>query len=571
MSGRRSLVVALSLLAACAGGPWASPPPEPLPAPAEAPETPSGEVGAPRRPGPTPVLFHDSSRADPLRSDSAADARALEELANAHAPEAAPDAADPIDALAEGRAALTALDLETYATHDRVQYYLDFFQGRARDRMAVWLERLPRYEPMIRERFAREGLPADLIYLGLIESGYSNVAVSRSRAVGMWQFVLGTGRWMGLRVDAWVDERRDPVKATDAAARYLTYLTQRFGSSYLAAAAYNGGPGTVSRGLARVVPASATADQDGVGLDADEEEAVGWTDADFFTLADSRYLRRETKDYVPKLIAAALIARNPAAYGFERPSAVEPFPTDSIVVPDMTGLDVLAELAGMPVGDLRELNPHYLRSATPPGPAVVRLPAGSMGRVTEAYSTLPAEKRVRFREHLVRSGETLSGIAKRYRVSVADLRMANPVVRRTSLIRIGQRLIIPVAGGGSPASVATEGPRSAGSAATSHVVGRGETLSGIARRFGVSVDALQTWNGIENPRSLRVGQRLKLRGENAPAPAAGRAVRYHTVRRGETLSGLAGRYRVSVRALMALNGLSNPRQLQAGKRLRIPA
>ncbi len=157
---------------------------------------------------------------------------------------------------------------------------------------------MPRYEGMIRERFQKEGLPADLVYLALIESGFSNTATSRARAVGMWQFMKGTAKLYGLRVDSWVDERRDPYRSTDAAARHLRDLTRRFGSLYLAAAAYNAGAGKVSRGLGR--------------LPDDDADSVN-TDATFFRLYDTKLLRRETKDYVPKLIAAALIAKEPAA------------------------------------------------------------------------------------------------------------------------------------------------------------------------------------------------------------------------------------------------------------------
>ena len=175
----------------------------------------------------------------------------------------------------------------------------------APSRMAVLLERGARYEPMIRERFEAEGLPSDLCYLALIESGYSSEAVSRSYAVGMWQFMRGTGRGYGLRVDSWVDERRDMVKATDAAARHLRDLRARFGSLYLAAAAYNAGAGTVSRGprQAGAAPRSWR-----------RRKRRG--DAAFFRLAESNLLTAETQDYVPKLIAAAIIAKQPARYGF---------------------------------------------------------------------------------------------------------------------------------------------------------------------------------------------------------------------------------------------------------------
>ena len=501
-------------------------------------------------------------------SDSLADAAVLEQLAAAHAPEGNTplQAGDALDALASPSA---RLDLSTYADHDRVRYYLDFFQGPARARMAIWLTRMPVYEPMVRERFASEGLPSDLVYLGLIESGFSNVAVSRSRAVGMWQFMRGTGRWMGLRIDRWVDERRDPVKATDAAARYLALLTRQFGSHYLAAAAYNGGPGTVSRGLQRIDLGGG----DAVAVEG-EDEGDEYSDGDFFALADSRYIRQETKDYVPKLIAAALIARQPTVYGFEPVPDAAPFPHDSVLVPDMTGLDVIARLAGVPTATIQELNPQYLRLVTPPDvPSVVRLPAGTMERVTVAYASLPAKERVAFRSHLVKKGETLSGIGRKYGVSVAALREANPSVRGKKGPRAGQELVIPV--GSATGWTSSDAP--AGSRV--HTVRSGETLSGIARKYRVTVAQLTEWNGLSRSGMIRTGQKLRLYPGSGAAPTRASSTastaqagnRTHVVKRGETLSGLARRYGVSVQALQKANGLSSARDLKAGQKIKIPA
>ena len=187
-----------------------------------------------------------------LAADSAADEAVLEAL----------DDARPADDESEEALPATPvswdIDVDTYHDHDRVQYYLDFFQGKGRERMGIWLTRLPRYEEMIRARLQEQGLPGDLVYLALIESGFSNSATSRARAVGMWQFMKGTAKGYGLRVDSWVDERRDPYRATAAAARHLRNLNDRFGSLYLAAAAYNAGAGKVSRGVRRLPDDDAT-------------------------------------------------------------------------------------------------------------------------------------------------------------------------------------------------------------------------------------------------------------------------------------------------------------------------
>jgi membrane-bound lytic murein transglycosylase D len=205
--------------------------------------------GLPPAPSIAPVALpiHDSLTsvtAAPLSGEP--DAELLDELASS----AAASDVEPLEA----EDVTWDIDVSTYATHPRVQYYLSYFKRMPADRMAVMLERGARYEPMIRERFEAEGLPGDLFYLALIESGYSSEAVSRAYAVGMWQFMRRTGRGYGLRVDTWVDERRDPVKATDAAARHLRDLRERFGSLYLAAAAYNAGAGKVSRSLGKLEP-----------------------------------------------------------------------------------------------------------------------------------------------------------------------------------------------------------------------------------------------------------------------------------------------------------------------------
>jgi membrane-bound lytic murein transglycosylase D len=422
--------------------------------------------------------------------------------------------------------------------------------------MGIWLNRLPGYEPMIRERLVREGMPGDLVYLALIESGFSNTATSRARAVGMWQFMKGTAKHYGLRVDSWVDERRDPYRATDAAARHLRDLSRRFGSLYLAAAAYNAGSGRVSRGLKR--------------LPEDDEDPLA-SDATFFRLYDTKLIRRETKDYVPKLIAAALIAKQPERYGFTV-TPVTPLVYDSIVVPTTTGLDVIARHADPTGAAIRELNPQYLRLATPPGAAsVVRLPQGRGEATVAAYADLPPEKRVTFIEHFVARGETMGGIARRYRVSQRLLADANPKVK-PSRMRPGQRLIVPT-GGAISTAMARHMADPAVPAGTSksgfHKVRRGETLSGIADEYGVTQRDLRRWNTLPANGYIRAGQRLRVAPPKTSETAESDA-RTHVVRRGETLTGLAKRYGVTVEALREANGLPDEATLHAGKALRIP-
>jgi membrane-bound lytic murein transglycosylase D len=553
------------LLAGCSQGPR------------QAPVTPRQESGTAQSAPPTPVapepapLPADSATAIassdtslPLSeeieelqhaADSAADAEVLEELENTVVEDYDSSATVAEDSVTV-EAVTWDIDVATFTSHGRVQYFLDFFQGPGRPRMTIWLERMQRYEDMIREELSEQGLPGDLVYLALIESGFSNTAVSRARATGMWQFMRGTARMYGLRMDSWVDERRDPYKATSAAARHLRDLRDRFGSIYLAAAAYNAGGGKVSRGLAR--------------LPDDEEDSLN-TDATFFRLSDTRHLRQETRDYVPKLIAAAIIAKEPERYGFPAFAEVEPHQWDSIIVNDATGLDVVARLADTTVAALREMNPQYLRLATPPrSRSVIRLPQGKGQTVAVAYAELPPSKRVTFHEHYVTRGQTLSHIATLYRVSVSDLREANPAAGRT--LRIGQRLIIPT-GGVSLAreAVAAEDRRAEirRSVSATHRVRSGETLSEIAERYRVSVSQLKSWNGLRG-NTIRVGQRLRIRTSSGSARVSSGGGSIHIVRPGDTISGVAQRYGVSQSALRAANGLGSSSMIRAGTRLRIP-
>jgi membrane-bound lytic murein transglycosylase D len=516
----------------------------------------------------SPLVVADFDAERREAADSAADEAVLEELADAH-PESDPEEREEEEAETGGANAVADavtwdIDVTTYNSHDRVQYYLDFFLTRGRDRMAIWLTRLPRYESMIRERLAKEGLPGDLVYLALIESGFSNTATSRAKAVGMWQFMKRTAKGYGLRVDSWVDERRDPFKATDAAVRHLADLNRRFGSLYLAAAAYNAGSGKVSRGLIRL---------------PDEENDATNTDATFFRLYDTRLLRRETKDYVPKLIAAALIAKQPERYGFTV-GAAERAAYDSIVVPDMTGLDVIARLADTTVAAIRELNPQYLRLATPPGSrSVIRLPVGHGPATVAAYASLPPRQRVTFIEHFMARGETLGHIARRYRVSQAMLLAANPRLHPRR-VRIGQRVVVPT--GGVPSTKVArrmaEPVVAAGTnTGTFHRVKRGETISEIADEYGVTQRELRAWNKLDQRGRIRVGQRLRVVSPDAPRPQApevapdSSGMRTHVVQRGETLTGLAKRYGVSVQALKSANNLSGQARLKAGRSIRIPS
>jgi membrane-bound lytic murein transglycosylase D len=448
-----------------------------------------------------------------VEQDSAADQSALDSLheRSVDAP-AAPrtnqriageDVRQEAEQLFGAETATFDIDVTNFAGNRRVLEYLEFFQLDSRDRFEIWLSRLGRYEGMIRERLRAKGLPEDLVYLTLIESGLSNTAVSRARAVGMWQFIAGTGRGYGLQIDPWVDERRDPFKATDAAVNHLQDLVQRLGSVYLAAAAYNAGAGRIEREIRRLPGEPDTVD-----------------DNTFFQIADRRNLRRETRDYVPKLIAAALIAKQPARYGFTDVQRLPPLVFDEVSIPDATGLDVIARLADTAVAALLELNPQFVRGITPPGRGViVRVPRGAGARVAERYDDLPVNERVTFVDHYVTSGQTLSGIAQRYKVTVTMLQAANPHLRAHAL-RIGQRIIVPMSGRVVPRAAWSVPPeprvRRVSSRSVSmnrsdrHRVTRGETASAIARQHGIGLAALLEANDLTMRSVIRPGDVLRI-------------------------------------------------------------
>lgn len=369
-------------------------------------------------------------------------------------------------------------------TNDAVEGWVDYFRSEVPDRFATYLRRMGRYEPMIRAKLREAGLPQDLLYLAVIESGMNPHAYSRARAVGLWQFIAGTARRYGLEVDYWVDERRDPVKATDAAIRYLSDLYDEFGSWYLAVAAYNAGEGRVRWGIARTGSRS------------------------YWDLVDARVLRRETRNYVPKLIAAALIGHDPAQYGFGDVQPDARLAYDSVTVPDATSFDVIAKAAGVSESAVEEMNPEYPRHVTPPGhEALVRIPDGHAEHFASAYAEIPASKRVTWLVHTVTRGQTLSGIAGRYGTSVRAIMAANRGVSPRRL-QIGQRLVVPRRGASSATLASATRARPSGPSTV--VVRRGDTLWAIARRYNVSTRELMAWNGLSSS-SIHPGDRIRVR------------------------------------------------------------
>lgn len=443
--------------------------------------------GTPGGAGKRPVAG-DTSRAV---TDSVSATDVTREATRMFGAEAPPPATDT---MAAPGAPVWDIDVRSYETRTRVEEYVRIFSGRAKGIFAVALQRQTRYGPMIRERLRRIGLPEDMIYLALVESWFNPHAYSRAAAVGMWQFMAGTGRGMGLRVDWWMDERRDPVRSTEAAARLLQGLREQFGSLYLAAAAYNGGSGRVSRGLAR---------------HADALDGVEGEDR-FFALAEQSYLRPETRDYVPKIIAAALVAGEPARYGVH----VEPLPPyayDSVRTPGGAPLAAVANAAGVPADSVSELNPHLLRGMTPPGDSLwVRVPVGRATGFDERFTALEPDERRALDRIVSKKGQTMLSIAKKHGVTSKQLAWYNPKVvkLKSGALRVGQTIYVPrrdvvaMARDIPNPSVERYPWRSASGGIRRHVVRSGETLSGIAKRYGTSAKTLTRLNGLKSAKII---------------------------------------------------------------------
>ncbi len=376
--------------------------------------------------------------------------------------------------------------------NDRVGFWIEFLKGRNADRTRLWLERLGRYGPMIEAELKERGMPRDLVYLAFIESGLSPKAYSHAAASGLWQFISATGERYGLEVGRYVDERRDPVKATSAALDYLSELHDRFGSWYLAAAAYNSGENRVERVLRQHAGG------------AKGEESLFWK--------IDQFLPQETRDYVPLMLAAAYIGKNPARYGFTDLDYQKPFAYDEVVVPPTTPLSTVAEAAGADEDAIGNLNPQLVRGISPPGGAYsVRVPAGThlafAQNFERVYAEHRAENRVRLASYSVGRGETLSHIALRFGTTVAALVSLNDGIDPRAL-QVGETIRVPADGGAALASGGS--PASAASTRSTYRVRRGDSLWEIARRSGVTVSDLKSWNSLGRRSTIQPGQRLRV-------------------------------------------------------------
>ncbi len=436
----------------------------------------------------------------------------------------------------------------------RIDKFIRYFQSKGRDRFELWLSRSGKYSDIMRQILAKYGMPGDLVYLALIESGFSPKAYSVARAAGPWQFIAGTARRYGLRVDWWADERMDYEKSTHAAATYLRDLYGMFDSWPLAAAAYNAGENRIMRAVSR------------------------YKTEDFATLIRYRYLPRETKDYVPKMLAALTIAKDPDRYGFGHVQYEDPLAFDKVVIPGGTDIAALGNIIGVPEETLREWNPELKRFCTPPNEEtyVIRLPEGFGPIAAEQLDVIGQEAKVTFLRHKVGKKETLASIAEKYNTPLATLKEMNGI-RRNSLGRISS-LIIPVTG--LSETDAVPGSRvSPDQLRLAHMrvdqgyrrgqrvrVRSGDTLWKIARRSGVSVSALARENGMKTTGILRAGRIIRIPGAVSSLEGGNR----HVVRPGDTLSKIARQYGVSVNQLARRNHMSTRQTLRTGRVLNIP-
>ncbi|MAB65853.1 MAG: lytic transglycosylase [Bacteroidetes bacterium] len=459
-----------------------------------------------------------------------------------------------------------------YVTNSLVYYTL-----KRPEVMELWLQRSEIYMPMIQRIFKEEKVPSELAYLAFIESGLNPKARSWAAAVGMWQFIAATGRVYGLEVNWWVDERRDPEKATRAAARHLNDLYDIWGDWHLAMANYNISPRGLNRAITRA------------GGKKDYWEAYP-------------YLPRETRGYVPGFIATAMIGLNPEEFGFQRKYEGEPYSYDVVEVEGLMPLDALAEATGISVDELKDYNPELLRWATPPGNKYpLKIPTGKKEEFLVAYKEIPKENRAQdMTVHTVQRGESVGLIAQKYGTTVRGIYASNDNL--SNVIHPGQKLVIPLPAGSAgkisanrPTNItntsrsrssSTRSSAPSNSTKLTYKVKTGDTIGHIAEWYDVRAFEIRAWNGIGN--TIRVGQNLTVyvpsqnkahyekvnsmsysqkqglenkqrRGENillASASSTSNGYKTYTVRKNDTLGEIAESFGVSVSSLRSLNGIS---------------
>jgi membrane-bound lytic murein transglycosylase D len=470
--------------------------------------------------------------------------------------------------------------------NEEVQMFLQYFSIDKRGSMDKWLQRAEPYLPYVRAVLASYNLPPDLIALPFIESGYSNAAYSPVGAGGMWQFMPYTARRFGLTVDWWVDERRDPYKATVAAAKYLTKLYQMFGDWHLALAAYNAGEGKISRVMA----------------------ASG--QCDFFDIAkDPKLLKEETRHYVPKFLAVLKIFQNLDTLGFKKVNWQAGPNLKEVGVPGGTDLSAMAQACGLSWEQFREYNPGFRRQVSPPDTTVNVYVPVAKEQTALAFLNNPGNYPAAGYQNVVaQPGDTWWNLARKTGMPVAELRQLNNALPET--LPPGQTVRVAQSASASESSSLAEGPDACApkplvaAKPQRHRVNKGESIGSISRKYGVSPKEIMAANKMKHEGRLTLGTSLIIPGGQAPAAppapsqvASGKPVPYtpqtsisgkspiqsvpagampqaadatHSVQRGETVGSIAARYGVSPAELMAANNMRSGKDLLAGKSIVIP-
>ena len=387
----------------------------------------------------------------------------------------------------------------------KVEQFIQYFQTTARKPFSNWLARSERYVPFMRNLLKESGLPEDLVYMALIESGFNPYAYSRAKASGPWQFIYLTGKRYGLTSNWWIDERRDPEKSTIAATKYLKDLYDMFECWYLAAAGYNAGERKIATAMKR------------------------YRTEDFWELTKYRYLKRETKDYVPQMIAAALIAKDPEKYGFFGIEYHEPLRYEKVKVPEVTDLRLIAQACEVPLDEIRELNPELSRWCTPPNfpDYEIKIPFGKKDLFLKNFGNLYTGERFQFKTHLVKKGDTFSNIARLYRVDLEPILEMNRLNKRSRLA-VGMNLLIPLPKDQVPKPDRTAKKKSGGTdygskpvETMTYTIKKGDTLWSIANETGVNLGALSRWNNLYPEKKLMPGDKLKIQMSKISDPPDG--------------------------------------------------
>ena len=428
-----------------------------------------------------------------------------------------------------------------------VDQFISYFQNKGRRQFEIWLDRYFQYGPMLKKILNEYELPEELAYLAMIESGLNPKAYSRAKATGMWQFMYSTGKKYGLQRNWYIDERRDPEKATHAAAKFLLDLYKEFDHWYLALAAYNGGPGRVHRAT-RLHQTS-----------------------DFWQLHS---LPRETRNYIPYYLAAAIIASNPTSYGFKTPKTKQ-HKYEVVEIKQSADLAVLANSAGTSLKTLKAYNPELRQSATPVDVVYrLKIPVGKKEQFVTNFNSLPSDQRFapQYVAHKVKRGESLWTISKKYRVSIHDLAAVNKIRNRHRL-SIGQKLTIPVRrSNGGTLLASNSGP--SGHKKVIYKVKRGDTLGHIAEDYSTLARSIRRWNKLEYGQHIFPGQKLTIwikedMSQLASNTNAGREKVVHKVKRGDTIGHIAESYRVSSRKIMSWNNIKSKQHIYPGQKLNI--